>query len=147
MKTICAYCNEAIEDSGSIYKGKPYHNACLTSVKIEEGAGRISTLSQIFDGVDYYVLEALFESYTHNSSGLSMLTEKMKQNWCIITDGLHADGIDLNCFKTKKEMLDELAIFIDTALVENYGFDVLYILNKGKPIKSINQFNVKISLI
>ncbi|TET61146.1 MAG: hypothetical protein E3J47_05930 [Candidatus Stahlbacteria bacterium] len=146
MKVMCAYCNKIIKDGGSISKGKPYHDVCLTSVKIKEDKGRVSALSQTFNGIDYRVLEVLFEPYGHASDGLAMLTKAMKQNWCIITEGLHGDGIDLNCFGTKKKMLDELAIFIDTALIENYGFNVLYILNKGKLINSINQFNIEVSL-
>ena len=148
MKTTCAYCNEVIEDNGSIYKGKPYHNVCLTSAKIKEDQGRVSTLSQTFDEIDYHVLEVLFEPYACIPNGVSMLTEDLEQNWCIITEKLSSivRGIDSISFKTKKEMLEWLASRIEDTMDEDFGWEVLYILNKGKLIKSVNQFNIKVSL-
>lgn len=146
MEIICAYCGKIITNNGEVYKGNAYHEVCFKSFKVKNNKDRIYTLSQTFPRIDCHILEELFECYEYSATGLDMLTKKMKKNWCIITE-LDGDDRQLDYFDTKNNMFYWLTHEIKTALADGYSFDVLYILNKGKPIKSVNQFEIKIKLI
>ena len=68
--------------------------------------------------------------------------------WAIITRGVADNGqgeVDIDTFTSKIKASQWLADQITTGMLEDYTFDVEYILNKGKIFISRNQFSIKVS--
>ena len=148
---ICAYedCSKTITGKGVIKDGKTYHEECYDVGKIDSRLVDFEELHNAFPKIDREILEDLYMFFVEDGATQKEdLYKMLRGRWAIITRGIADNGdgqIDIDTFTTKVKAQKWIEEQIVTGMLEDYTFDVEYILNKGEIFAGQNQYSIKVS--
>jgi len=148
---ICAYedCSKTITGKGVIKDGKTYHKECCEVGRVDARLADFEELHKAFPDMDGEILEDLYMFLVEEGATKKEdLYEMLRFQWAIITRGIADNGdgeIDIDTFTSKTKASQWLADQIALGMLEDYIFDVEYVLNKGEIFAGRNEFSIKVS--
>ena len=150
QQPICAYsgCNKKIteRERGVIRDGKTFHERCYNLYSVGERSRALEKLYNAFPNMQMDVLEDIYVSIVEIGVRKEEDVYKdLRANWAVVTYRLNGEETDIDVFTSKTKLSNWLAEAIKIAMEEDYGFDILYILNRGKVVVEYNQFKIKVA--
>lgn len=123
---VCNLCGKLIKDVGIINEGRPYHPSCFDEEKAQNQQSWQDTITSLVAGIN----EATYDALINNYDDLDSLLRDLKAPWAVIHEMF--DCVEIETFKTKVKMTDWVIKHTLESMSEDYIFNVLHILRKGK---------------
>ena len=144
QKLICSRCGKEILDAGVIIKRQPMHDTCYEEMIEDETDDKISHLCEKYPFIEASIFRNLIEFYEEINLTAEDLEKELDSPWAAVIDNHDDDGISVNGFKTKAEMIAEMESSLDFSILENEGFTLIAVLRKGKLYA--DNFSIRVEL-